>query len=90
MASETNKDLAMARLPSPSATSPSTSSSRSVSSTVGRRILPTSRWATTGERTVSPLAARPTASTSRSGSASFSRYPQAPASMARRMSASVS
>lgn len=56
----------------------------------GWRSLVTRRPATDGASTVSPRAAARTASASSAALASFSRYPAAPASTARRMSASVS
>ncbi len=76
----------------PSATSRSTCVSRSESrgSSGTARNWATSRVATVGASTVSPRAAARIASASSARPRSLSRYPDAPASTARRMSPSLS
>ena len=91
VASLMNRLAATSALLDPLATSSSTSISRLVRvSSAGTRMRFTSRVATVGASTVSPRAAERIAGNRRSLGASLRRYPVAPASTARRMSASVS
>ena len=90
VASESMSSCPISRFEEPAATRVSTSSSRGVSDVRGVRTLVINRSATTGESAESPSAAERTAARSSAGGASLSMYPTAPASMAPRMSASVS
>ncbi len=91
VASLMNSAWPISALVRPIATWASTSVSRADSdSRGGLRTWLISRSATEGASTVSPRAAARTAPASSAGVASLSRYPVAPASTARRMSASVS
>ena len=89
VASLRNSSRPMSRFERPSATSVSTSASRTVSRSPAASEA-SSRDDTAGASADSPTAAARTAATSSAGGASFSRYPLAPASIAPRMSASVS
>ena len=90
VASDSMSCWPISRFEEPSATSCSTSSSRGVSEERGALSRVSSLSRTTGDSEASPRAVERTAASSSSGGASLSKYPTAPASIAPRMSASVS